>query len=460
MSIGVIAAGQLASAQTVTPATFPADVQRSIDRLRERAFESDLAYEIVEGLTAEVGPRLAGSEAEARARAWAVAMLRTQRFQNVRVEPFTIPYWARTYDSAVIISPAPQPLVIAALGGSAPTPPGGLEGDVVRFTSMAELAAADPDRVRGRIAFIDEGFTRTQDGLGYSMAVRRRGCAPVAQAKGAIACVIRSVGTHSHRFPHQGGSARQPEGVSLPAAALSPPDADQLTRLLQRGPVRLRLDIDVEVADDAPSGNVIAEIVGRERPNEIVLIGAHLDSWDQGTGALDDGAGVAIVVAAARLIRDLPRRPRRTIRVVLYGAEETGLHGAAAYARQHADELARHVAAGESDFGADRIYRLRTRFGDGALPYVTALQQALAPLGIAPGDNLANGGPDMGPLRQVGVPILELGQNGWDYFNFHHTPDDTLDKIDPAALRQNVAAYAIAAYLIADMDWDVRATSP
>jgi Zn-dependent M28 family amino/carboxypeptidase len=228
--------------------------------------------------------------------------------------------------------------------------------------------------------------------------------------------------------------------------------------LLALGPVRIRLEIHVEVRDNAPSGNVIAEIVGRERPEEIVLIGAHLDSWDQGTGALDDGAGVGIVVAAARLIRDMPRRPRRTIRVVLFGAEETGIHGAIAYARQHADQLSLHMAAAESDFGADRIYRMRSRFGAGALPYAAAMQRALEPLGIAPGDNLGNRGPDITPLRQAGVPVIELSQNGWDYFNYHHTPDDTLDKIDPEALRQNVAAYAIAAYLAAEMDWDFRQT--
>lgn len=454
-----LAFSPIVEAQSPAPQPVPREVRRTLERLSERALESDLAFEIVEDLTTEVGPRLAGSEAEARARTWAVAMLRSQSLSNVRVEPFAIPYWARTYDRAEVVAPSPQRLLIAALGGSAPTPPGGLEGEVVRFGSMAELAAADADQVRGRIAFIDEGFTRTQDGLGYSMAVRRRGCAPVAQAKGAIACVIRSVGTHNHRFPHQGGSARQPDGVSLPAAALSPPDADQVSRLLERGPVRLRLDIHVAVADDAPSGNVIAEVVGREHPDEVVLIAAHLDSWDQGTGALDDGAGVAIVVAAASLIRDLPRPPRRSVRVVLYGAEETGLHGAAAYARQHAADLPRHVAAGESDFGAGRIYRLRTRFGERALTHASTLQEVLAPLGIAPGDNLANGGPDMGPLRQAGVPIIELGQNGWDYFDYHHTPDDTLDKVDAAALRQNVAAYAVAAYLIAEMNWDLRAAA-
>jgi len=448
---------QPAKAQAPEPAPLPRAVEQTVERLRAAALESDRAYEIVESLSTEIGPRMAGSEAEARAREWAVRMLRAQRFDNVRIEPFEIPYWARTFDGAFVISPAPQPLYVAALGGSPATPAGGVEAEIVRFDSIAALQAAPRESVEGRIAFIDEGFTRTQDGSGYGAAVVRRGrCAPEAQAKGAVACLIRSVGTHSHRFAHQGGSARQSDGASLPAAALSPPDADQLTRLLTRGPVRVRVEIHVEVRDDAPSGNVIAEIPGRERPDEIVLIGAHLDSWDQGTGALDDGAGVGIVVAAARLIRELPRRPRRTIRVVLFGAEETGLHGANAYAQQHADELARHVIAGESDFGADRIYRVRTRVGEGALPHISVVRRALAPLGIIAGDNFAFGGPDMTPLRAAGVPILELSQNGLDYFNYHHTADDTLDKIDPEALRQNVAAYAVAAYLAAEMDWDFR----
>lgn len=447
------------TARAQEPAPLPAEAQRTIEQISARALASDHAFEIVEALTTEIGPRMAGSDAEVRAREWAVAMLRRQRLQNVRVEPFAIPYWARTFDRASVTSPSPQPLVVAALGGSAPTPNGGIEAELVRFESIAALTAAPRAAVAGRIVFIDEGFTRTQDGLGYSMSVRRRsGCAPAAQAQGAVACLIRSVGTHSHRFPHQGGSARQPEGVNLPAAALSPPDSDQLTRLMARGPVRVRLEVHVEVRDDAPSGNVIAEVRGRERPDEIVLIGAHLDSWDQATGALDDGAGVGIVVAAARLIRDLPRRPRRTIHLVLFGAEETGIHGATAYARAHADELAQHIAAGESDFGADRIYRMRTRFGRRASSYAAAMQQALTPLGVAPGDNLANGGPDMGPLREAGVPIIELNQSGWDYFNYHHTPDDTLDKVDRTTLRQNVAAYAISAYLAAEMDWNFRET--
>jgi Zn-dependent M28 family amino/carboxypeptidase len=224
---------------------------------------------------------------------------------------------------------------------------------------------------------------------------------------------------------------------------------------MRRGPVRLRLEIGVAMREGV-SGNVIAEIVGRERPDEIVVIGGHLDSWDQGAGAIDDGAGIAITAAAAKLVRDLPRRPRRTIRVVFWGAEETGVHGGAAYARQHAADLPKHIVGAESDFGAGEIYRFATRFGDGALPYARAIQQALAPLGVNAGPNTAGGGADLQGMRQGGVPVVDLSQNGWDYFDYHHTPDDTLDKIDRAKLAQNVAAYATFIYLAAEMDWDFR----
>lgn len=448
-----------AAAQTAPPppvvAPIPAPVQASVEQLQKAALASDLAYDIVEGLTTEIGPRLAGSDAEAKARDWAVAMLRRNGFQNVRIEPFTIPYWERKVERATIITAnSRQNLVVVALGGS---PAADVEAEVVRFASMATLNAASPETLRGKIVFIDEPTVRTQDGAGYGAGVGKRArCGTVAHAKGAAACIIRSVGTHSHRFAHQGSTLQPRDATAAPSAAVSPPDADQLTRLIARGPVRLKLEIAVETRTDAPSGNVIGEIVGRERPDEIIVIGGHLDSWDQGTGAIDDGAGVAITTAAAKLIRDLPRRPRRTIRVVLFGAEETGIHGGIAYARQHAAAMDKHIVAAESDFGAREIYRLRTRFGEGALPYARAMQGALAPLRINGGDNTSGGGPDLGPMRAVGVPMVELSQNGWDYFDYHHTPDDTLDKIDRVELRQNVAAYATFAYLAAEMDWDFR----
>lgn len=251
LAMGAALAAPASAQQTPAPAApITPELQRTIDQLREAALVSDRGFAIVESLTTEVGPRQAGSEAEARARDWAVAMLRANGFTNVHIEPFTIPYWDATREEAAVIAPSPQPLRVVALGGSPSTPAGGLEADVVRFTSLAELAEAPDSVVAGRIVFIDEMMARTQDGSGYGVAVAKRGrCAPTAQPKGALACLIRSAGTDSHRFPHQGGSSRQADGASLPAAALSAPDADQLARLMQRGPVRVRLTIEADIRD-------------------------------------------------------------------------------------------------------------------------------------------------------------------------------------------------------------------
>jgi carboxypeptidase Q len=456
--LAVLAFASSANAQQAQPAPvapISAEQQRTVERLRSAALESDLAWDIVEGLVTDVGPRLAASPAEARAREWSADMLRRHGFSNVRIEPFTMPYWDAVREEASIVSPSRQPMVIAALGGSAPTPQGGLEAEVIRFTSLAELEAATSAQVQGRIVFIDERMTRTQDGSGYGPAVAKRGgCASRAQARGAVACIIRSVGTDTHRFAHQGGSVRQmPVGISLPVAALSPADADVLGRLAQRGAVRVNLNIQVEVRDEAPSGNVIAEIRGRERPDEIVLLAAHLDSWDMGQGAVDDGAGVAIITAAAKLIRDLPRRPRRTIRILLAGAEENGVFGGREYGRVHGGDT--HVVAAESDFGAGRVYSMSTRFNQDALQYARAIQRQLAPIGVNLGNNEAQGGADIGAITQAGGAIVDLNQDGSLYFDIHHTPNDTLAAIDPAALRQNVAAWAVFAYLVADNDWNL-----
>lgn len=458
----LLAQPALAQQQSSQPAAAPVPAPLSetaratVSALQAKALESRLAYDIVEGLTTEIGPRLAGSPDEARARDWAVAKLKALGFENVRIEPFTVPYWARTRETAEIVSPAPQKLFVTALGYSAPTPKGGLEAEVAVFSDLTALREAPDSAVKGKIVFIDERMTRTQDGSGYGPAVAKRSqCRAIAAPKGAAACLIRSVGTDQHRFPHTGSGGN--DEPKLPNAALSAPDADQLARLAARGPVRLRLEIGVETKQNAPSGNVIGEIRGREKPEEVVVIGGHLDSWDLGTGAIDDGAGVAITAAAAKLIAELPQRPKRTIRVVLWGAEETGLHGARAYAAQHQAELGKHVVAAESDFGAGRIWRFESNFGPQGAPYALAIGRAMSPLGVFQGPLETGGGPDIGVLRVAGVPVAELSQNGLDYFDLHHTPDDTLDKIDPAALAQNVAAYATFAWLAAEMDWDLRA---
>jgi hypothetical protein len=457
MAITLAGMVALGGAPALADSAMPEPVAKTAEGLIAAGLADEAGLAFVEDLTTEIGARLAGSPDEARARDWAVEELQALGFDSVRVEDFTIPYWARTHESARVVGANAQELVITALGGSQPTPEGGLEGDIVRFESLAGLMAAAPGDVHGKIVFIDEKMYKTQDGSGYGLAVRKRGgCAKAAAEKGALACLIRSVGTQPHRMPHTGGMMRTGALGDLPAAALSGPDADQLTRLLARGGARVALDIGVEYADAAPSGNVIAEIEGTDLKDEIVLIGCHLDSWDPGTGALDDGAGCGIVVGAAKLILDLPERPRRTIRVVLYGAEEVGLFGASAYARQHAADLDRHVLASESDFGAGRIWRFQTNFGDGALGYADAMKRMLAPLGVTPGDNSAGGGPDIGVLRRAGVPVVTPGQDGRDYFDYHHTPDDTFDKIDPDAFRQNVAVYAAFTYVAAETGWDFR----
>lgn len=442
----------------VAPAPLTAEQQRNVEQLRAAALASDHAYAIVEDLVTRIGPRRAGTPAEARARDWAVAMLRVEGFSNPHIEPFDIQSWGATRQEAYVVTPSgPRPLVIAALGGSAPTPPGGLEAEVVRYPNLDALQAAPNADVAGKIVFIDEPMARTQDGSGYGVAVAKRSrCAPMAEAKGAVACLIRSVGTNTTRLAHQGGSARERGGAQLPHAALSPPDADALAGLIALGPTRVHLDIAVDAQDRAPSGNVLAEVRGRERPNEIVLVAAHLDSWDLGQGAIDDGAGDAIIVAAAKLINDLPKKPRRTIRIFLAGTEEPGGLGGIAYWQAHSNET--HIVAGESDFGADRVWRVETRFGAGAAPAARAIQMALAPLAIIPSSTRPDDvGTDVAPAVDAGVPGIGLDQDGTRYFDVHHTADDTLHMIDREQLRQNVAAWAVFLYLAADTDWDFRA---
>jgi len=237
----------------------------------------------------------------------------------------------------------------------------------------------------------------------------------------------------------------------IPAAAVSAPDADQIERLSARGrPITLCLSIRTRDVPAAPSGNVVADIVGRERPEEIVLLGAHLDSWDLGTGAIDDGAGVAIVVAAALRAAGPDLAPKRTIRVVLFGAEEFGGFGGEAYAKAHANEAPRHVAAMEADFGAGAVWTYRTKVPEADLPFFDSLEEVLAPLGIERGGNDSSGGTDIEPLGKLGEPIVSLGQDGTNYFDIHHTANDTLDKIDPEALEQNIEAYARATAMIAN----------
>ena len=432
------AAALLAATSPLAAQTIPAPDK--IAALRDAALADTYAWDITEGLTTEVGQRLAGTEAEARARDWAVRKLTAMGFANARIEPFDMPVWVRGAESAEILAPFPQKMVVAALGNSASTGPGGITGEIIAFDSVDALRAAPDAAVKGKIVFIDHRMTPTQDGSSYGQfgAPRRQG-PTIASKKGAIGIVVRSIGTDHHRNPHTGVMTFADGATPIPAGALTLPDAEQMMRIVKRGrPVTMKLVLVSQNLGIRQSGNVIAEVPGRDPTLAPILVGGHLDSWDQGTGALDDATGVAIAAAAAKRIMDAGR-PLRTIRIVWFGAEEVGLFGGLDYRARHGKEP--HHALLESDFGADRIYRVDSKLGEARIAEAKAIGAALAPLGIATGSFDKADGSDIGPMLADGLPGVGLSQDGTRYFDVHHTPDDTLDKVDPEQLRQNVAAW-------------------
>jgi len=422
------------------------------EQLRDSALQSDRAWEIVESLTTEIGPRLAGTSADRRAVNWAKLMLEESGFDKVWLEPVTFPIWQRQKETAQVLTPFPQELKITALGYSGSTG-GELIADVIEFNNLIELKEANNRDIEGKIVFINQAMERHKEGSGYGQTVGIRRDGPVvAKEKGAAAVLIRSVGSDHNRLPHTGATTRMDD--PLPAAALSVPDAEQLARILTRhGQVTLSLDIGTSLRENGQSFNVIGEITGREKPEEILLMGAHLDSWDLGTGAIDDGAGVAIISAAGQLIAALRSPPKRSIRVVLYANEEQGIWGGNAYRNAHQSELNQHVLASESDLGAGEVWQ----FNSNSAELSELVKPVLSSLNIEVTGEATSGGPDIGPLMKSGVPVIRLRQDGSDYFDYHHTANDTLDKIDPESLKQNVAAWAAVYYLAANSGFDFRA---
>jgi carboxypeptidase Q len=425
--------------------------------LRDAVLKENNAWERAWSLTTEVGPRMAGSSGDRAAVAWALANLAELGFDDVRPQTVTVPAWERGRAEVRITQPFPQPLVAVALGMTVGTPEEGIEAPVRRFESLAALEAARPADVRGHIVFIDERMERTRDGSGYGPAVAKRSRGPsIASARGAVAMVIRSVGTSNDRLPHTGGTRFEPGVRPIPAFALSGPDADLLTHQLSTGRgVQLHVYSSARNLPPARSANVIADVRGETRPEEIVILAAHLDSWDLGTGAIDNASGVAIMMEVGRLIAQGAKRPARTVRVVLYANEEAGLDGSRAYTAAALEaEAERHVVGIEADAGTGRLYTFNTGVGEKALPIVDAMRRVLAPLGIEGGDNSATGGADLSTLRDTGLPVLSLQHDMTQYFDWHHTANDTLDKIDPEALTQAVAAYAAVVWIAANVEGD------
>ena len=444
----------LAAAQVPSPSvSIPPAVRSTASTLRNQALQGTKALDIVRSLTVEVGPRPAGSKGYDAAVVWGLRTLKDLGFSNVHAEKVTVPHWVRGEESGEILTPYPQPVHLAALGGSVGTPEGGIEAPVIGVSSLEAVDKLDPAQVKGKIVFYDVHMERSRDGSGYGKAVPARGAGASRAAKlGAVAVLIRSIGTDHNRTPHTGGMHYQDGVEKIPAAALSVPDAELLAAELASGkPVTFRLKLGAHVLSDVETASVVGEIPGREKPEEIVLLAAHLDSWDLGTGAIDDGAGVAIVTEVARRIGQLPQKPRRTVRVVLYANEEFGTSGAKAYAEAHKGEIAHHVMATEADLGAGRVWKISSHVAPAALPLVADLAHLLE---VEQGNNESGGGSDIGPLGAAHVPILSLAQDASAYFDYHHTSNDTLDKIDPKDLDQNVASWLAITYVAAEMPGD------
>ena len=426
-------------------------IERAVE-LGQQALAESRAYEFLAALTSEVGPRFAaGSTNDRRAVEWAQRKLEELGFSNVHTEEVIVPCWKRGSAAGAISSSPEREIDLVALGGSVATPVDGIEAEVILVADLEDLAKLDRSQVAGRIVFFNRAMERARDGSGYGRAapIRRSGPARAGEL-GAVAVIIRPVATSSD-FPHTGTTFYEEGAPLIPAAALSNRGADLLADRIRSGEtVRFRLALGCRFLPDKKSANVIGEIPGREHPDEVVLLAAHLDSWDLATGALDDGTGCAIITETARLIGALEPAPRRTIRVFFAANEEYGVSGGVAYARKHEAEAKLHVAAMEADFGAGRAVELRAHVAPEIQPVVDELARLLAPLGIGYLGTGTLGGTDILPMMGHRIPLFELPQDATHYFDSYHSAHDTLDKVDADDLAQVVAAFSVTALVAAD----------
>ncbi len=428
-------------------ADLAATYQAVADSLIRGATADSAAYDRLGRLVDTFGHRLSGSASLEAAIDWILARMKEDGLERVRGEPVSVPRWTRGAESAELVKPRAARLAMLGLGGSVATPKRGITAPVLVVGSFEELERRAAE-AKGRIVLFDVPFTQ------YEATRRYRTDGPSAAARaGAVACLIRSVASSSIRSPHTGATRYDSTVTRIPAAALSVEDAMMLHRFQDRGePVVVTLRMSARTLPDAPSRNVVAELVGREKPDEVVVLGGHIDSWDVGQGAMDDGGGSVAAWEAVRLMHRLGLRPRRTVRVVLWTNEENGGRGAAAYAEAHAGELAKHVLAMESDNGAFNPKGYVLAASDSAAGVVGRVAGLLGAIG-ATGVQRVTESPaaDITPLAEAGVPAVELDVDGTRYFWYHHTEGDTLDKLDPAELARCVAVMAVMAYVVADL---------
>lgn len=420
--------------------------RESATRLIKTATADDFAWQRLAELTDTYGNRLSGSENLTRAIAWAVATMRKDGLENVRAEKVSVPKWVRGRESAAIVDPARHAITLLGLGGTVATPPGGLEAEVLLVDSFNDLRMHAAD-AKGRIVLFNQPFTNYADSVSY-----RTGSARAAAQAGALAALVRSVGPVGLRTAHTGSVQYQADIPPIPAAAITSEDANRIARLVARGrKVRVRLVLEGHSEGDAESANVIGEIRGREKPEEVVVIGGHLDSWDVGSGASDDGVGCVVTWEALRLMKKLGMQPRRTVRVVLWTNEENGTRGATAYAEKYASSAANHVFALEADSGVFEPARFGFSGSLAARNVIRDIASLMAPLNLAETIS-GGGGADIDPIAQAGrAPTMAYMGDPTRYFTIHHTPADTVERITADEVSKAAAAISVVAYVIAEM---------
>lgn len=415
-------------------------------KLIAAATADQFAWDRLAELTDTYGQRLSGSDNLNRAIAWAVETMKKDGLENVHTERVMIPKWVRGNESLEMIEPPQHVLPMLGLGGSIATPPAGIEADVMVVSNSDELTARSAE-AKGKIVLFNVPYTNYGETVQY-----RSAGASMAARHGAVAMLVRAVGPMAHRTPHTGNMTYAGDTAQIPAAAISVEDAQRIQRLVNRKVrVRLRLKMEARFDPDVESFNVVGEIRGRERPEEIVLAGCHFDSWDPGTGASDDAVGCIVTWEAARLMKKLNIKPRRTVRVVLFTNEENGLRGGNAYRDAHAKEAANHIFALESDSGVFAPARLGFTGSEAARKLVAEIATLLTPIGMQQ-VVAGGGGADIGPIAALGkVPMMAYAGDATRYFTIHHTPADTVDRIDPQEVSKAAASIAAMIYVVADM---------
>jgi hypothetical protein len=446
-----------------TPVVFSPQTLAELKRLQQAALTSDYAYRQVAHLSNNIGPRLTGSAQAAKAVEFVASELKAIGCE-VQLEKMMVSHWVRGEETAALVqfsgqaANTTQKIVLCALGPSVATPPNGIEAEVIAVRNFDELKSLSHEKVAGKIVLFNYPFDKQmaaegRGGEAYGEAVVYRADGPSAAARqGAVACLIRSVGGADYRLPHTGQTDYESDAPKIPAGAVTAEDADLIADLVRQGPVRMKLVLTPQTLPNIESANVIADIKGSEHPEQVIVVSGHLDSWDLGTGAIDDGAGVAVSMETANLVQKLHLKPKRTIRVIAWMNEENGLAGSKQYAKDHEKEWMNHFAAMETDGGADHPLGINIK----AKPEVKKMFAPIAAILQGSGAGMLNlvehCGADIGPLEKAGVPAFSPIQDSRFYFNYHHTAADTLDKIVPKQLAENAAVVAVLAYALANME--------